>query len=172
MALPTPWDVIRIVRETGRRPSEFLEFLTPEEIEGVNKNDPTWLEVDGERYLMALERGPKGCHFLDKKTKYCSIYASRPLLCRLYPFKLHETRDGKFKGFSLHTDVGCPRFRDGVVATQPLYAIYREDLEHQGDYNTLVKVFNRKQYAGKKPEDFLSMFLTIRPQGTRSRRVG
>ena len=47
VCLPTPWDVLRIAMETGENPHEFLEFLTPEEIEGVNKNDPTWLRADG-----------------------------------------------------------------------------------------------------------------------------
>ncbi len=158
VALPTPWDVIRIVKETGADPYEFLEFITPEDITGVAKSDPTWLECNGTRYLMALRRDATGCHFLDKKTRYCTIYDSRPILCRLYPFKLHETRDREFKGFSLHTDVGCPRHRDGVYQTAPLYELYLEDSEHQHDYEDLVTAFNRRRDRNKQPQDFISMF--------------
>ena len=159
VCLPTPWDVIRIVRMEGADPHTFLEFLTPEEITGVEEDDPTWLEIDGERYIMALKRGKKGCHFLDKKTRYCTIYEARPILCRLYPFALKESKDGEFLGFGLHDDVGCPRNRDGVFDVQPLHDLYLDDSLHQEDYNDLVAVFNRRQEKGKKPQDFLHMFI-------------
>lgn len=163
VCLPTPWDVVQIVKYTGRNPRTFLEFLTPDEIEGVAKNDPTWLQVNGEKYIMALKRDTvNGCFFLDRKTRHCTIYPARPLLCRLYPFRLHETRDGRFKAFSLHDDVGCPRFRDAKVPTQPLYEIFVQDREHQYDYHELVRAFNAKAYRGKKPEDFIDMFVEVR----------
>lgn len=158
VCLPTPFDVIRIVRATGENPYEFLEFLTEEEIEEVEEDDPTWLEVGGERYMMALRRGKKGCHFLNKTNNRCTIYEHRPILCRLYPFKLQETRKGKFKGFTLHKDVGCPRHRDGLVETAPLYALYQEDCKHQEDYNDLVAAFNQRKKKGKHPEAFIALF--------------
>ncbi|MBI2436035.1 MAG: YkgJ family cysteine cluster protein, partial [Candidatus Hydrogenedentes bacterium] len=151
VCLPTPWDVIRIVKNTGANPFRFLEFLSPEELEGVPKNDPAWLRVDGEKFMMALRRDERGCYFLNKRTRKCNVYEARPILCRLYPFKLHETRDGQYKSFTLHTDVGCPRFRDGAVATAPLYTLYLDDLGHQEDYNRLVEGFNRKTYEAKSP---------------------
>ncbi len=171
VCLPTPWDVVRIVKQTGANPYDFLEFLAPDEIAEVAKNDPTWLDCNGNRFIMALRRDKKGCHFLDKKTRYCSIYEARPILCRLYPFKLQETRDGKFKGFVLHSDVGCPRHRDGVVPTKPLYELYLDDFKHQEDYDDLVEVFNKKQYPGKRPEDFIELFVkgAPRPQKRASR---
>jgi Fe-S-cluster containining protein len=162
VCLPTPWDVVRIVRDTKRHPLEFLTFIQPDEITGVDKNDPTWLDVDGEKYMMALYRDAKGCFFLDKKTKRCTIYDSRPILCRLYPFKLNETREGDFKGFSLHKDVGCPKNRDGVVETEPLYELYLDDSVHHRDYDGLVDAFNEKEYEGKKPEDFLDLFIEVK----------
>jgi len=167
VCLPTPWDVIRIVRETGARPEDFLEFITPDEIEEVAKNDPTWLRCGGEKYLMALRRYEgSGCHFLDSKTRFCSIYESRPLLCRLYPFKLNESRSGEFKGFTLHKKVGCPKHTDGAYETKPLLAIYREDDAHQNDYQELVKIFNRQRHADKRPEDFIALFIDGLPMST------
>ena len=121
---------------------------------------------------MALKRGKKGCHFLDKKTRYCSIYESRPILCRLYPFKLDEFRDGSFKGFSLHKDVGCPKHRDGKVDTIPLYELYLDDSIHQRDYNDLVEVFNSRDYEGKAPEDFIKMFVEFVKQKSSEKGSG
>lgn len=162
VCLPTPWDVLRIAMNTGENPKRFLEFLISDEITGVNKNDPTWLKIRGKRYLMALRRDAKtGCYFLDKRTRFCRIYAHRPILCRLYPFKLHETRDGAFSHFSLHKDVGCPRNRDGVFETKPLYDLYRQDRVHQEDYETLVDTFNDSVTEDTRPEDFLNLFLEI-----------
>jgi len=162
VCLPTPGDVVRIVRETGANPYDFLEFLTPDEISGVAKNDPAWLRVNGEKYMMALRRSEKhGCHFLNRKTRLCSIYEARPILCRLYPFKLQETRDGTFKGFSLHNDVGCPRHKDGIVATRPLYELFLEDRPNQEDYHRLVRVFNRRRAPNKTPDDFIEMFVVV-----------
>lgn len=143
----------------GVNPYDFLEFLTPDEITGVDEDDATWLEVGDERFLMALRRDHKGCHFLDKKTRYCSIYEARPILCRLYPFALKESADGEFLGFSLHDDVGCPKNKDGVYETKPLYELYQDDCLHQTDYQDLVAVFNARQYDGKVPEDFIKMFV-------------
>jgi Fe-S-cluster containining protein len=144
----------------GADPYRFLEFLSPEEITGVDEDDPTWLQVGEERYMMALKRGKKGCHFLDKKTRFCTIYNARPILCRLYPFALEESEDGEFLGFSLHEDVGCPKHQDGSYKTQPLYELYLEDSLHQQDYQDLVKVFNGRDYAGKEPTDFIDMFVS------------
>ena len=159
VCLPTPSDVIRIVRATGEDPYRFLEFLGPDEISEVDENDPTWLDCNGRRFIMGLRRGKKGCYFLRKKTRRCKIYAARPLLCRLYPFRLQENRSGGFKGFTLHKDVGCPRHRDGVFETQPLYELYLEDEKHQEAYDYLVEAFNRRRSRNKKPKDFIAMFI-------------
>lgn len=159
VCLPTPWDVKRIIKMTGADPDEFLEFITPDDITGVSKNDPTWLTVNGRKYIMALRRDNNRCFFLDKQTRLCNIYEARPILCRLFPFKLQETRDGAFRGFTLHTDVGCPRHRDGEVPTKPLYDLYIQDDINQDDYRELVRIFNEKEYKGKKPSDFVQMFM-------------
>ena len=147
-------------------PREFLEFLAPDEISEVEKSDPTWLDCRGNRYMMALKRGKKGCFFLGPDAR-CTVYDARPILCRLYPFKLKETSKGKFKGFSLHKkgDVECPRHKDGILPARPLYELYLEDCEHQDAYDRLVRVFNRKQR--RNPQDFIGMFYEERRTGSR-----
>lgn len=157
VCLPTPWDVRRIMRETGANPHAFLEFLTPDEISDVEEEDPTWLDVDGQKFIMGLRRDENGCHFLNKQTHFCSIYASRPILCRLYPFAHEEDANGNFIGFSLHTDVGCPRHRDGLVPVEPLFDLFNEDHGYQQEYQNLVREFNGKRYKGKKARDFIEL---------------
>ncbi len=159
VCLPTPWDVIQLVKRTGADPYEFLEFLTPDKIEEVCKSDPSWLVCNGKRYMMTLRRDMNVCYFRDRKTQSCRAYEARPILCRLYPLAVHETRKGKFKSFTLHKRVGCPRQRDGVVETRPMYGLYREDSRHQDDYLDLVEFFNQDKSPDKKPEDFIKLFI-------------
>jgi Fe-S-cluster containining protein len=163
VVLPTPYDVIQLVKHTRRDPAEFVEFITHDAIDGVAKNDPTWLECGDERYLMALQRDSRrGCVFLDRKARACGVYEARPILCRLYPFKLDETHEGGYKGFSLHRNVECPKHKDAVVETAPLRAMYLEDDRHQQDYRDLVAVFNRNNRPGRRPEAFLNLFIERR----------
>ena len=162
VVFPTPWDVIRIVRDEGCNPYEILEFITPDDIKGVDKDDPTWLKCGGKKYMMSLTRDEEtGCHFLDQEERRCTIYESRPILCRLYPFKVELGKEDEFKGFSLHRNIECPKNKDDVVLTKPLYEIFQVDQEHHQDYDDLVEVFNRKDYPGKKPEDFINMFIEV-----------
>ena len=104
----------------------------------------TWLECGDERYIMVLRQIRDRCFFLRKKKKeiVCSIYDSRPILCRLFTFRLQTTRSGAYRGFTLHKDCDCPRYRDGLIETEPLYRLYREDDENQEDYEAMVRVFN------------------------------
>jgi Fe-S-cluster containining protein len=149
--------VVRLTRERNADPYKFLEFLTPDEISQVPKTDPTWLRCNGTRYIMALRRTTKGCHFLDKRSLRCRAYHSRPLLCRLYPFALRETRQGEFKGFDLQKDVECPRHRDDKKEALPLYELYLEDKHHQTDYDDLVTFFNSRK--SDNPWDFVKLFV-------------
>jgi hypothetical protein len=73
--------------------------------------------------------------------------------------RVQETRDGEFKGFTLHTSVGCPRFRDAVVEVEPLRQLYVQDTEHQEDYHELVRVFNARRDKNKRPQQFIEMFI-------------
>lgn len=157
VCLPTPWDVVRLAREEGADPYKFLEFLSPDEIQGVSNSDRTWLRCNGTRYLMALRRSTKGCFFLDKRSLHCRAYAARPLLCRLYPFAVQESRHGQYKGFALHKDVECPRNRDDKKEAPPLYELYLEDKHHQMDYEDLVKFFNSRKSTN--PWDFVKLFI-------------
>jgi Fe-S-cluster containining protein len=161
ICLPTPFDVKRIVEETGANPYAFIDFITSAEIDDFAEDDPTWLDVNGERYLMALRRDRHGCYFLQRKTGHCTIYEARPALCRLYPFMAVDDDEGTTIGFALHEDVGCPRHRDGRVPVAPLLEIFHADQKRHAEYRALVKAFNAKQFGGKKPDQFFELFLDL-----------
>lgn len=158
---PTPYDIINIVKKTNINPKEFLEFITSDEIEGIKKSDPTWLKINGKKYLMTIKRTKDGCFFRDKQRGICKIYLHRPLLCRLFPFKVRETKSGKIHSFSLHRDIECPEYRDGVVNVKELTEILKEEYQNQEDYQDLVQFFNNQPHNNKKPFDFVDLFVEI-----------
>ncbi len=156
---PTVRDAVRIAAAIDEEPTEFPEFRAPDEIDGVEPSDPTWLECGDERYIIVLRQIRDRCHFLRKKKKetMCSIYDSLPILCRLFPFRLQTTRSGAYRGFTLHKDCDCPRYRDGLIETAPLYRLYREDDENQEDYEAMVRAFNNGDHD--PPDEFVDMFI-------------
>ncbi|MCX8063772.1 MAG: YkgJ family cysteine cluster protein [Candidatus Hydrogenedentes bacterium] len=157
---PTPYDVIQIVKATKLHPKKFITFFKEGEIAGIYKSDPTWLKIGKERYMMALKRTRKGCYFRDPVRKVCRIYEHRPLLCRLFPFKLHQKRSGEVSSFSLHKDVGCPKNRDGVVKVDELTKLWELERENQEDYKNLVAYFNSKKEE-RRPFDFVELFVVV-----------
>lgn len=165
---PTPYDVIQIVKATNLHPKRFIQFVQPDEITGVKKSDPTWLKIDGKKYLMTLKRTEKGCIFRDTKKGNCKIYPHRPILCRLFPFKLRQTREGEVHSFSLHKDVGCPKHKDGIVQVAVLAELWKQEQEHQEAYQDLVRFFNNSKQK-KNPFDFINLFVVVIPKKTNSK---
>ena len=77
-------------------------IVSPDEVDALSKASglsfeeiaepyPEWFEEKGERFTLAwvLRRGMDGnCMFLENNR--CKYYASRPHLCRTYPFMLNK----------------------------------------------------------------------------------
>ncbi len=96
----TPSDIVRIAEDTGREPSSFAASIP--EPPNRERKEPSIL-INGERSLIVLKWKEKSdarvCFFYsesdksdgcESKNKGCSIYGSRPFLCRSYPFRKHE----------------------------------------------------------------------------------
>jgi Fe-S-cluster containining protein len=69
-------------------------------------------------YLYEMKKGKEGkCVFLERKD--CNIYASRPLICRYYPFELKTERDEIFL-FSPTKE--CPSIGLGEVLKESYFS--------------------------------------------------
>lgn len=68
-------------------------------------------------YEMKKSKDAK-CIFLDQKT--CTIYASRPLICRYYPFEL---KPGGNKNFEFSPTSECPSIGKGEVLKKSYFDI-------------------------------------------------
>ncbi len=81
MICVTPFDVLRIAKNTGLRPEKFSGLYA----KNVFKYDlDTAIGTkDGKQHLLYLKSPP--CPFLAKHGD-CTIYSFAPLVCRVYPY--------------------------------------------------------------------------------------
>jgi uncharacterized protein len=95
-----PDEIRKLMAATGK---EWLDIVEPEEEDGGDPDDY------GNRHAFewALRKKPDGdCMFLENGR--CTVYASRPCVCRTYPFYLEEGRvgHGECEG------IGCEKGQD------------------------------------------------------------
>ena len=90
----TDGDVNRIVKGTGEKPADFIRWVDRNGIEMDDEPEGFVLLRQGKR-VMVLRHTRGGCYFLGKDNR-CTIYKSRPLGCRVFPFDGTFFKDGKF----------------------------------------------------------------------------
>jgi Fe-S-cluster containining protein len=96
----TPFDIRRIVKTTGLKPSEFADYISePKERE---RKEPAIL-IDGKPSLLVLRRNQNNVCFFYSPSG-CKAYSFRPMLCRTYPFKLEE---GKLRDMRSRACIEC-----------------------------------------------------------------
>ena len=149
----TPSDIVRIAEDTGREPSSFAASIP--EPPDRERNEPSIL-IDGERSLIVLKWKEKSdarvCFFYfesdkfgvcESKNKGCSIYGSRPFLCRTYPFRKNRN------GLCDMRSRSCPTRWSPDDAGKKVYqadlARYEQEI---GSYNVIADEWNKKHKGG------------------------
>jgi uncharacterized protein len=120
-----PGEIRRLMAATGR---EWLDIVEPELEEG-DADDYGNLHA----FEWALRKKPDGdCMFLEGGR--CTVYESRPCVCRTYPFYLEEGRVG-------HGDcegIGCEKGQDSRATAKEM--IFRSVLELEQSLALLEKL--------------------------------
>ncbi len=104
-------DLKRIAKATGKKPQEFATYADissdPEEQEEVIKERThSYFEYSKDGKILQLKSKPNGeCIFL--KDLKCSIYNSRPLICKIFPIGFRKTKEG-VKLLIEEEDEHCP----------------------------------------------------------------
>jgi len=142
----TPFDILRISKATGTKPTEFLSVI-PEPPER-ERTEPAIL-MEGQRSLIILKwNGEMVCTF--HSDLGCAIYAARPRLCRTYPFNLTSEQLEDMKSRA------CPiRWlpKDKKVYLKDL----REYQKELAAYGKIADEWNRTQGGGL--DDYLRFAL-------------
>src|SRR5262249_2269809 len=94
--------------------------------------------------VMVLRHAHGGCRYLGPDDR-CSIYTSRPLGCRIYPFDPEFTKKGKVRRLTLVRATECPYELDGENRVPELRELHERYSDAHEAYNDKVAEWNREQ---------------------------
>ena len=153
----TGQDVQRLMKGEKLKATDILEFYKSDEFddggEGLH-----FAELDEGRKVMGLqkrwdaENGRDACKFF--KNNRCSVYESRPVTCRVWPFTLRFDDKGRITSLSINDTLACPYELDGHNSPQKVAADWNWDDRQDETWEKAVKAWN-KRHAGGSRREFL-----------------
>ncbi len=111
----TPYDVLRLARETGMHSREFLDQYVIQEQETE--------DVFPRFYLTMVDDGQASCVFVSKKG--CTVYPGRPGACRAYPMgraAIRQADNSVEEFFVLLQEPHCHGFQEKEEQNSEKYA--------------------------------------------------
>jgi uncharacterized protein len=145
----TDADAKRIVARTGEPPETFLRWVDRHGIEMGDEPEGFVSLRQGKR-VMVLRHGRNGCHFLGSDNR-CTIYSSRPLGCRIFPFDpTFNKKDGKLRHLTLIQATDCKYELDGKNDVDEMRALHQRYEEATEAYQDKIAQFNKQQAARKR----------------------
>ena len=157
----TDQDITRITKATGEPPSAFVRWV---DRHGIDMDDEPEAFVrlrDGKR-VMIMRQGKGGCHFLGADDR-CTIYKSRPLGCRVFPFDGTFGKDGKLRRLKLIQAADCQYELDGENDPDAMRDMQQRHEGVNAKYQARIAEWNaeqaRRMRQGKSAQtarDFLS----------------
>jgi len=154
----TDLDIKRIMEGTGLKPFDICTFYKSEDFE--DKGDGLeFANLDSGRRTLGLrkkfdkENDRDSCIFF--KENRCSIYESRPVTCRVWPFTLAFDATGKrVTKVSINDALPCPFELDGKNTLPELVSVWNWDDRQDATWSAKVREWNRTHTAGTE-EEFL-----------------
>jgi Fe-S-cluster containining protein len=139
----TDEDVRRISRRTGDRPRDIVTWV---DRHGIDMDDEpeAFVRLRQGKRVMVLRHAKGGCRYLGEDAR-CTIYSSRPLGCRVYPFDPDFTRSGKLRRLTIVKATPCPYERDGKTNITDLRSLQYRYLDAHDAYNDKVAEWNARQ---------------------------
>ncbi|HEX7670675.1 MAG TPA: YkgJ family cysteine cluster protein [Polyangiaceae bacterium] len=139
----TAADVGRIQARTGDAAADIVRWVDKAGIDMDDEPEAFATLRQGKR-VMVLRHENGGCRYLGDDNR-CSIYTSRPLGCRVYPFDPVFTAKGKLKRLTIIKATECPHAMDGHTDPEDLRKQDERYQEAHWDYNDKVAEWNREQ---------------------------
>jgi Fe-S-cluster containining protein len=145
----TDADVRRISLRTGDPARDIVRWVDRHGIDMDDEPEAFVILRQGKR-VMVLRHERGGCRYLGADNR-CTIYTSRPLGCRVFPFDPEFSKKGKIRRLAIvKATEECPYELDGrndVAEIRDLDQRYRDA---HTDYNTKVATWNREQQKRKR----------------------
>jgi hypothetical protein len=141
----TPYDVLRLTRETRMHSREFLDKYVIQE-QDADDAFPRF-------YLTMVDDGRASCVFVSKKG--CTVYPGRPGACRAYPMgraAIRQDDNSIDEFFVLLRESHCHGFQENVEQNSEKYAMDQNLLEFNKFNDILVSLLQHdKIRQGFKP---------------------
>lgn len=148
-------DVSRIVKRTGDPVTEIVRWV---DRDGIDMDDEpeAFVRLRQGKRVMVLRHERGKCRYLGDDDR-CTIYTSRPLGCRIFPFDATFDKKGELRRLKIvQATEECPYELDGkndptaIFELQNAYeAAHRRFNEKIADWNRLQR---RRLRAGKAAE--------------------
>jgi Fe-S-cluster containining protein len=139
----TDADVRRIQARTGDAAADIVRWVDRQGIDMDDEPEAFAMLRQGKR-VMVLRHENGGCRYLGDDNR-CTIYSSRPLGCRIYPFDPEFTSQGKLKRLTIIKATPCPHEMDGHTDPEDLRKLDERYQTAHSDYNDKVAEWNREQ---------------------------
>jgi Fe-S-cluster containining protein len=144
----TDGDVKRIAKGTGEKPKDFIRWVDRHGIEMDDEPEGFVMLRQGKR-VMVLRHTRWGCYFLGKDNR-CTIYKSRPLGCRIFPFDGTFKKDGKLRHLKLIQAADCKYELDGKNDVKALHELDTQHEKAGDDWEGRIADWNKAQKARKR----------------------
>jgi Fe-S-cluster containining protein len=148
----THFDLRLIVDRTGDSPEDIVRWVDKWGID-MDDEPEAFVKLRQGKRVMVLAHEYGACRYLGDDNR-CSIYSSRPLGCRIYPFDpeyfKRGPRAGKLRRLKLIHACECPHELDGQNDPAKLHALHvrYESMLHA--YHEKVADWNRLQGQRKR----------------------
>ncbi len=144
----TDGDVKRIAKGTGEKPEDFIRWVDRHGIEMDDEPEGFVMLRQGKR-VMVLRHMNGGCYFLGKDNR-CTIYKSRPLGCRAFPFDGTFSKDGKLRHLKLIQAADCKYELDGKNDVDEIYKLDQRHEKAGDDFYDQIADWNSAQKKRKR----------------------
>lgn len=139
----TDADILRIQARTGDSAADIVRWVDRQGIDMDDEPEAFAMLRQGKR-VMVLRHENGGCRYLGDDNR-CTIYSSRPLGCRVYPFDPEFTAKGKLKRLTIIKATPCPFEMDGDTDPEELRKLDERYQNAHSEYNDKVAEWNREQ---------------------------
>jgi Fe-S-cluster containining protein len=147
----TDEDVRRIAKRTGDPPREIIRWVDRWGIE-MDDEPEAFVRLRQGKRVMVLRHQNGGCRYLGPDAR-CTIYGSRPLGCRVYPFDPTYDKSGKLRRLKIVQATDCPYELDGENDPARLRILYERYDDAHERFNDKIAEWNRiqerRQRSGK-----------------------
>jgi Fe-S-cluster containining protein len=144
----TDGDVKRIQERTGHSAADIVRWVDRNGIEMDDEPEAFITLRQGKRVMVLGHRGG-GCQYLGADNR-CSIYESRPLGCRIYPFDPTFSKNGNLRRLAIVQATECPYELDATNEVHSMRDLHERYVKAHSELNLKIAEWNRSQARRKR----------------------